>query len=99
VINAGSIPSMTYNAVQRKIHPQDTLRVSGKGIKVVSGGLVTQAPLEEVRYKAHRPEVQFLQVPGNGKVEFQFLITGKGEVNVAYQSVKAGKAAKAVVLQ
>jgi len=42
--------------------------------------------------------VQFLQVPGNGKVEFEFLLTGKGEVTVAYQSIKAGKAVKTVAL-
>ena len=29
VVNGGSIPSLTYTAVQRKIHPQDMLKVSG----------------------------------------------------------------------
>ena len=97
--NAGGIPSLTYTAVQRKIHPQDTLRVSGKGIKVVSGGPVTGSPVEEVRYKAKRPELQFLQVPGNGKADFQFLVAGTGEVEVAYSSLKAGKITKAVPLE
>ena len=32
-----------------------------------------------------------VQVPGNGKVEFQFLLSGKGEVTFAYPSLKAGK--------
>ena len=31
VVNGGSMPSLTYTAVQRKIHPQDTLKVSGPG--------------------------------------------------------------------
>ena len=57
------------------------------------------SPIETVSYKARRPELQFLQVPGNGKVEFQFLVSGKGELTVAYQSQKAGKASKTVVLQ
>jgi hypothetical protein len=99
LVNAGSIPSMTFNAVQRKLHPQDTLRVTGGGITVVSGGPVSGSPIEEVRYKARRPEVQFVQVPGNGKVEFEFLVSGQGPVNVAYQSIKAGKATKTVTLQ
>jgi hypothetical protein len=98
LVNAGAMPSLTYNAVQRKLHPQDTLKVSGPGITVVSGGRVTGVPIEEVRYKAHRPDVQFLQVPGNGKVEFEFLLTGKGEVTVAYQSIKARNATKTVTL-
>jgi hypothetical protein len=99
VVNGGSIPSLTYTAVQRKIHPQDTLRVSGPAAKVVAGGRVSGVPIESVAYKANRPELQFLQVPGDGKVEFEFLVSGKGELTVAYQSQKAGKATKTVVLQ
>lgn len=99
VVNAGSIPSLTYNAIQRKIHPQDTLEVSGAGVKVIAGGKVSGMPIETVAYKPYRPEVQFLQVPGNGKIEFEFLVSGKGELTVAYQSLKAGKATKTVALQ
>jgi hypothetical protein len=97
--NASSIPSMSYNAAQRKLHPQDTLRVSGTGLTVVSGGQVTGSPIEEVRYKANRPELQFLQVPGNGKVEFEFLVSGKGDLSVAYQSIKAGRRTTTVALR
>ena len=99
VINAGSLPSLTYNAVQRKLHPQDMLKVSGPGVKVVAGGRVSGLAIESVAYKANRPEIQFLQVPGDGKVEFEFLVSGKGEVTFAYQSLKAGKAARTVALQ
>jgi hypothetical protein len=99
VINGGSIPSLTYSAIQRKIHPQDMLKVSGPAVKVVAGGRVTGLPIETVTYKANRPELQFLQVPGDGKVEFEFLVSGKGDLTVAYQSLKAGKATKTVALQ
>jgi hypothetical protein len=99
LVNANSIPSMTYNAVQRKIHPQDTLTLSGKTVKVVAGGRVSGVPIETVAYKANRPDVQFVQVPGNAKVEFQFVVSGKGELVVSYKSLKAGKASKTVALQ
>jgi hypothetical protein len=99
VVNGGSIPSLSYTAVQRKIHPQDMLRVSGSAVKVLAGGRVSGVPIESVAYKPNRPELQFLQVPGDGKVEFEFLVSGKGEMTVAYQSQKAGKATKTVVLQ
>ena len=49
VINGGSIPSLSYNAVQRKIHPQDMLKVSGPAVKVVAGGRVTGVPIETRR--------------------------------------------------
>jgi hypothetical protein len=99
VVNAGSMPSLTFNAVQRKLHPQDMLKVSGPAVKVVAGGRVSGIAIETVAYKANRPELQFLQVPGDGKVEFEFLVSGKGEITVAYQSLKAGKATKSIVLQ
>lgn len=99
VVNGGSIPSLTYTAIQRKIHPQDMLKVSGPGMKVVAGGRVSGMPIETVAFKANRPELQFLQVPGDGRVEFEFLVSGKGDLTVAYQSIKAGKVTKTVALQ
>jgi hypothetical protein len=99
VVNGGSIPSLSYNAVQRKLHPQDMLKVSGPAVKVVAGGRVSGLPIETVAYKANRPELQLLQVPGDGKVEFEFLVSGKGDLTFAYQSLKAGKATKTVTLQ
>ena len=43
--------------------------------------------------------LQFLQVPGNGKVDVQFLLAGKGEATISYESRKAGKISKSVTLQ
>ena len=68
-------------------------------MKVLAGGRVSGVPIETVAYKPNRPELQFLQVPGDGKVEFEFLVSGKGEMTVAYQSQKAGKATRTVALQ
>jgi hypothetical protein len=99
VVNGGSMPSLTYTAIQRKIHPQDQLKVSGAAVRVVAGGRVSGVPIETVAYKANKPELQFVQVPGDGKVEFEFLVSGKGEVTVSYQSVKAGRVKKTVTLQ
>jgi len=96
--NPNAIPSFTYTAAQRKIHPQDTLKVSGKTATVVSGGLVSGIGIEAVGYKARRPDVQFVQVPGYGKVEYQFLVSGRGELTVSYQGLKAGKRVKTVML-
>jgi hypothetical protein len=56
-------------------------------------------PIESVAYKANRPELQFLQVPGDGKLEFEFLVSGKGGLTFFYQSLKAGKTTKTMALQ
>ena len=98
ITNKGSIPTMTFNALQKKIYPQDMLKVSGREIRVISGG-VTSGLFDDVTYKPHKAEVQFLQVPGNSKVDLQFLLAGRGEATFSYESRKAGKTSKSVVLK
>lgn len=87
--NTASIPSMSYHSAQRNLYEKDMLKV--KGAKVIAGGQITDKFNNKVNYKAHKPEVQFLQVPGNGVSEFRFLIEGSGNVDIHYESVKAGK--------
>jgi len=52
-----------------------------------------------VNYKKHRPETQFLFVPGFGKVEHQFLVEGKDDLTVRYESQHAGKLKKTIQLK
>jgi len=97
--NRNAMPSVTYMTVKNKLYPLDIVTVKGSGAKVVSGGkLVSQYP-EKIEYKEFKPEVQFCQVPGSGKVEFQFLISGKGSLEVNYESKKAGKRRSEVILK
>lgn len=97
--NSKAIPSLTYHAVQKGIHRQDILKVSGKNLRVVSGGKLIDPYFGKVQYKEHKPELQLLQVPGFGKVEFQFIVSGKGEMNLEYNSLKAGTKQLAVALK
>jgi hypothetical protein len=90
---------MTYAAVQKKLFPHDILKVSGRGIQVIAGGRLLDPYMDQVSYKEFRPDIQMLQVPGNGKVEFQFLVSGKGELRFDYASRKAGKLTKIVELK
>ncbi len=99
LVNEHAIPSMTYAAVQNKLHSRDFLKISGQGIKVIAGGALLDSYNDNVRYKDFRPEIQMLQVPGNGKVEFQFLVSGEGTLTFDYESRKAGKLKKSVELK
>jgi hypothetical protein len=89
--NSKPMPSMTYLSVKNNLYPKDILRVKGDGIKVVSGGQLTNRYTNLVVFKENKPEVQFCQVPGMGKVEYRFLVSGKGKVIVDFESRKAGK--------
>ena len=74
------------------------LKVSGRNARVVAGGTLTDKYRDQVVYKEHRPEIQFLTVPSVGIVENQFLISGKGSVTLDYESRWAGKIKKTIEL-
>jgi hypothetical protein len=88
--NKNAIPTMSYQAQRVKLYPQDILTISGAKANVVAGGLLTDPYRDSVAYKEHRPEIQFLVVPGFGKVEHEFLVEGDGEITVRYSSRHAG---------
>jgi len=99
LFNAKAIPTMSYHAQKVKLYPQDMLTVSGKSIKVLTGGKLTNIYRNQVTYKKFRPELQFLFIPGFGRVEHQFLVSGKGKVTIKYQSRHAGKIVKTITLK
>jgi len=89
--NSRPMPSMTYLALKNNIYPKDILRVNGQGIIVLSGGLLVNQYNNNVEYKENKPDVQFCQVPGLGKVEYRFIVSGKGKLSIEYISRKAGR--------
>jgi hypothetical protein len=99
LVNEGVMPTVTFQTVKNKLYPLDMLTVSGKNATVVSGGKLTDPWFGKVDYKEHKPEVQLCQVPGFGKIEYQFLVTGKGNVDIKFASRKAGTVTKTVALK
>ena len=97
--NDKAMPTMSAIAQKVNLHPKDMLKVGGAGAKVVAGGLLTDPYHDQVVYKRHRPELQFLVVPGFGKVEHEFLIEGKGAVTIRYESRWAANVSKTVELK
>jgi hypothetical protein len=96
--NSGGLPTRTYQTIQKRTAALDTLKVGGAAAKVVAGGMLNDPYFEQVDYKARRPEVQMVHVPGYGKVEYQFLVAGDGEVTIAFSSLKAGTVSKTIKL-
>ncbi len=87
LLNKNGLPSMTTDAFDRKLYRQDLLRVTGA--KVIAGGKITDKHFGKVTYKEHKPEIQFLALPGYAVEEYQFLLEGKGEVQFSFESQKA----------
>jgi len=99
LVNEGAMPSVTYETLKNKLYPPDVLSVSGRNAKVISGGQLTDIYTGKVDYKEHKPEVQLCQVPGLGKIEYQFLVSGRRDIDVKFVSVKAGTKTKTVALK
>jgi len=68
---------------------KDLLKVSGSAVEVVAGGELLDPYTDKFRYKEHKPQIQFIHVPGFGKVEYEFLLSGRGDVRIEYSSAKA----------
>lgn len=94
--NARAMPSMLAQAVNTKLHTRDQLKVTGG--KVIAGGRITNLLTEKVSFKEHKPDIQFLTVPGFGKEEFEFLVEGKGTLTIEYSSLKSGSLSTSVKL-
>jgi hypothetical protein len=88
--NTQAVPTMSSLAQKNNLYPKDMLRITGKKIKIVAGGVLTDRYRDKVDYKKDKPEIQFLVVPGFGKIEHQFLVEGKGEIKINYESRHAG---------
>ncbi|MFO7935139.1 MAG: M14 family metallopeptidase [Bacteroidales bacterium] len=89
--NSKAMPSITHKSVKNKLYPKDILSVTGNNISVVAGGEIENRYTDLVSYKEYKPGVQFLQVSGFGHVEYEFLVSGRGNVTIEYRSRKAGR--------
>ena len=96
--NSKAIPSVSYIAQKYNLYSLDFLTANGKNCKVVAGGKIEDAYIDKVSFKEFKPEIQFLFVPGNDKIEYQFIIAGSGSVDIAYSSLHAGKIIKSIQL-
>jgi hypothetical protein len=90
IANRGGLPTRTYQTVQKRSAALDPLTVTGPTVRVVAGGRIVDPYRDQVEYKTNRPDVQMVHVPGYGKVEYQFLISGTGEISFRLATVKAG---------
>ena len=98
VRNERAIPSVTDWARKEKIHRVDLATV--EGAKVVTSGLVEDRFLDRIEIQEHRPER--LMVPGIQGFTTRrlfFLLEGKGEVTVTYDSLKGGRISTTVELR
>ncbi|MBN1924715.1 MAG: hypothetical protein JW798_02660 [Prolixibacteraceae bacterium] len=95
--NKKGLPTMSMQSWQKKLYPPDQITV--KGAKVVAGGKINNRFTNDVSYKEHKPEIQFTRIQGFSTVEYEFIVEGKGEVQIEYKSRKANNCKQTVSLK
>ena len=94
--NKKGLSTMTAQAVKDKLYDIDHLKLTGA--KVIAGGKINDYRLDQVTYKEKKPEIQFFALPGNSTAEYEFIVEGKGKINLEYVSRKAKNVSTSVTL-
>lgn len=91
IANDRVTPSISFQAIQRKLHRADMLKVEGKA-RLISAGILTDRFRELAEpLKVRKNYIQVENgIPGFGQVDFRLLLEGSGEVNLIYDSLKGG---------
>jgi len=84
-----AIPTVSGRALRHKLVLQDRMKIEGKGIEVVSGGIVQDPVMNRVNFVEKRPWMILTHVPSFGNRDVQWIVRGKGKVTVTFESLKA----------
>jgi hypothetical protein len=100
VVNKQVTPSISAQAVQKKLHRADQLSLKGQA-KLVSAGLIQDRFRQLVEPVKVRDNYLLVEngIPGFGRVDFRLLIEGSGEVKLVYDSLKGGYLEKSLSLK
>ncbi len=91
VVNERATPTMLTVARRDRLHRPDLALVEGRDVTVVASGVVEDEWLGKVSLQQHRPErLEVEGVDGRSSRTLYFLLGGRGEVTVRYDSLKGG---------
>jgi hypothetical protein len=101
VKNTRVTPTMSAMAVQNKLHRADRFKIEGRAVKLVAAGRLYD------EYRGITGKVKTREnsiwvengVPSFGRVEYRFLVQGKGSLKLVYDSLKGGYYTKSVTLK
>jgi hypothetical protein len=103
IVNSKLIPTILAKAAANQVVRPDILSVSGKSVEVVSAGWVKDRFKPEATQLIDQSDLTRILVrnghPGRTTRVIEYIVRGSGDMEVAYDSVKGGKARKLVALR
>jgi hypothetical protein len=97
--NEGSLPTLSAKARNRQLCRLDWFVLEGRGIEVLAGGVLDDPYFNKVTPVEHKPERIQTFVPGLGKQDVQWIVSGRGKVTVTYDGLKCGRQEVALELR
>ena len=89
--NQRVMATRTAQDIAHHITASDKVCLAGNGLKVLSSGIIQDRFFRRITHTKHHPECVKLDcVPGMGTARVQFIVAGRGEFTVTYDSVKGG---------
>lgn len=100
--NTRVTPTISAIALQKKLHRVDKFKIEGPGVKLLMAGRITDRLRQQVTPIDPKGK-NFIWVksgiPGYTRAEFRFLVKGKGQIKLVYDSLKGGYYTKTVDLK
>ena len=87
--NNNALPTLSQRALDKKLVARDVVRISGPKLKVISGGVLLDPILDTIEYREYQPHKLFVRVPGFGATTVQWIVRGRGNPTVRFESVKS----------
>jgi hypothetical protein len=97
--NAVALPTLSSRAREKRIYRLDMFTIQGDKIDVLAGGELTDPYFDKVDQIEYNPDKIYTFVPAFGKREVQWIVAGSGDITVAYEGFKCGKAGAAAKLK
>lgn len=101
VKNTRVTPTISAIAVQNKLHRSDRFKIEGQNIKLIAAGRLYdeyRGITGKVKTRENSIRVEN-GVPSFGRVEYRFLVQGKGSIKLIYDSLKGGYYTKSATLK
>ena len=100
VSNSRITPSMSGQAVQKKLYRPDRLTVKG-GKLLTAGTIVDEYQGQVQKIETNGKDFVWVEggVPGFAKVDLRLMVRGKGKIDLVFDSVKGGLASKSIELK
>ncbi|MFA5816081.1 MAG: hypothetical protein WC865_10715 [Bacteroidales bacterium] len=110
-VSAFNLPQISMGVSEKEKIGKDLYRIK---VRLTNSKAVSSITYQSVRLKINPmdylkldgkntrviagPEIQFFQIPSFGRLEYQFLVSGKGKLKLEYHSEKATDRTKEIEL-